>query len=810
MHNMRKLFTLSLIVFISVLLLPETYAQKRFMVGDDYSHDPVNPESFNQKLFQEVLLYRLNSYLDSLSLEGFEGHDFFDNAARQHAEMMAQSGNANLEERGALKTVRDRLIAAGGTGIGSEVVARINARIANEYITYDELANQCLFRWMSSGRYSQYLLSQKFFFAGTYVKFDEQGRRAFISLYMGNYASLLQANHLFTELTMQPTTKSFGLKPYEDRYCQRALRRMPNYVDLQSGLSINESGEIIFKHNNLRAIRRFIKDNKDGLAVDIIQKNQFSDCSNPNIVDYTNNNLGVMTKRIWAKRIYKRNIAEGEGRRNRVTKLEVVLGHFPENLRKEDVELNLIIIKNKIVCANVPPSYVDASIYDYAQKVGILPDTIVPQGVPEYIPTATSTELKFRIPFEQGKFDYKKEDMIPVLEALNEPSFIIDKIFIAAYSSLEGTERENAVLQKRRAQSIVKAFEENQNSSIIDSIITAPNWEGLREDVKGTIYDHILELSYEEAVRYVNANVKKLERFLQFHRYADVTVWVTYDIEGDKEQAYVVDQFNKAIEAENLSYALSIQKYIFKQVIKGKYNSHAVSNMRIPQGKAYVGLNMNKIWLTQFVFMDPLNEDYFEQIAELHKLDDSNPFVEFNEILCNVQLNDLTNDRFVNVLQKRVDRMYNTNLNEKTVDLLNIELQYQIMDIYKDSLGYDHPKVISSLEKIKEILSFNEITWQNSLKLSGIFINNGDYEYAIRLLEPWINKEFVHIDLVRSYITVCSKVQYKVHSNNYYNALVKLKDHDKDEFCNLFKGDKLSIQTFINNRVKQLHCEVCK
>ena len=105
--------------------------------------------------------------------------------------------------------------------------------------------------------------------------------------------------------------------------------------------------------------------------------------------------------------MYKRNIAQGEGKRNKVTKFEVVLGELPLEFKPEDVELNLMIIKEKSVCANIPQSYVDKKIYDFVPKIGLLPDTLLPAGVPEYAPTATSTELKFRIPFEQGKFTYK-------------------------------------------------------------------------------------------------------------------------------------------------------------------------------------------------------------------------------------------------------------------------------------------------------------------------------------------------------------------------------------------------------------------
>jgi hypothetical protein len=114
------------------------------------------------------------------------------------------------------------------------------------------------------------------------------------------------------------------------------------------------------------------------------------------------------------------------------------------------------------------------------------------------------------------------------------------------------------------------------------------------------------------------------------------------------------------------------------------------------------------------------------------------------------------------------------------------------------------------MTKIKEIIKFNELTWQNSLKLASVFINHADYEYAVKLLEPWIYDENIPFVLLSTYVTVCSKVDYKVHSNNYVYALERVKKMDQDFFCKLFNGDKLSVQTFVNTRVKQMYCDACK
>lgn len=805
---MKKFFTISAVMMLALSL--NLQAQKTFMEGDVRSTDPINPAAFNDKLFQDVLIYKINTYMDSLGLEGYEAHDFFVKPAREHAIIMSEYEDASLEGKGAYSSVRDRLFAVGGTGIGAEVVGRITIRVSNEYISYESLADQVFDRW-KTGKYSKDLFAQKYFFAGASGKLDKSGKKVFVSMYLGNYASFGPSAGSEGELTVPITTKKYGLKTYDERICKKTTRKMPDIVDLQKGLSINDNGEIVFKYNDLKKFRRFIKASKDGLAVDIIQKDQFNKCKSQNIANYSNVNIGYMTKRVYAKKIYKNNIASGEGKRNKVTKLEVVLGELPLQFKPEDVEINLMIIKEKSVCHNISQTWVDKKIYDYVPKIGLMPDTLLPAGVPEYAATATSTELNFRIPFEQGKFSYKPEDMIPVLAALNEPDFIINQIFIEAYSSLEGSIAENAVLQKKRANSIVKALEENQNASIVDSIVTAANLKDLQADCKGTIFDPVCEMDLAAAVVYVNANAKDMEFFLSNHRYANVTVWITYDIDGEKEQRYVVDQFNKAVEAGKINYALSIQKYILKRVVEGRYSDKVVTDMRIPQGKEYVGLNMNKIWLTQFVNLDALDEDYLTKIDDLNKLDAANIYVDFNDVLCEVLLTDLENERTQQGLQTRIDKMYNTSIRVDLVDLLNIELQYQVMDIFKDSLGYEHPVVVKSLAKIKEIIRFDELTWENSLKLASVFINHADYEYAVRLLEPWIFDENIPFVLLSTYVTVCSKVDYKVHSNNFLYALERVKKVDQDFFCKLFNSsDKLSVQTFVNTRVKQMYCDACK
>ena len=233
------------------------------------------------------------------------------------------------------------------------------------------------------------------------------------------------------------------------------------------------------------------------------------------MVDYTQVNRGIMTKPMWAKKIYKKNIAPAEGKRQRVTRLRVDLGEMPEGLNPEDVELNLLVIQNKTVCHNIPPSFKIDAGYEYSQKIDLLPDTIVPAGVPAYKPEATKNVFTFRIPFERNKYDYKMEDIQPVINTLNEPDFIINKVHVAAYSSLEGNVKTNEKLQKQRAESIVNTLKSNQSESLVDSVTTAANWDDFRKDVIGTDYEDMAGMTMEQAFRIsgIKAWLRKWSQF---------------------------------------------------------------------------------------------------------------------------------------------------------------------------------------------------------------------------------------------------------------------------------------------------------
>ena len=73
---MKRLFILLSSALLLTCLTSNVFAQEKFMEDGVYSTDKVNPSNFKDKLFEKVLINKVNEYLDSLGLEGFEQNEF--------------------------------------------------------------------------------------------------------------------------------------------------------------------------------------------------------------------------------------------------------------------------------------------------------------------------------------------------------------------------------------------------------------------------------------------------------------------------------------------------------------------------------------------------------------------------------------------------------------------------------------------------------------------------------------------------------------------------------------------------------------
>ncbi|MBN2681248.1 MAG: hypothetical protein JXR58_01960 [Bacteroidales bacterium] len=807
-----KIFSLRKVLSFSILFLILFNVSAQISDSSKYKAEyfqSIDPLDFQTERFSEVLLLEINKYRKSQGVDTLETLQCLQHAAEDQALYNATFQKTDvIQPQGKKKDTGTRVVYYGGSKNAVELVDKANLKMGSEFLNYQKAAEEIVFKLKTNPKKEALLVKADAVFVGIGGSVDADGKKLFFSIVLGDYSSLNEGANRRNELDIPFSPKRFGLFPYDEKACKKCLA-YKGLTEFQKGL-YTKDGKVYFKTSNYKDLSKFMRNSKDGIGVDFVQKEQYP-CIGDNIIDQNLVNKGVMIKPIWSSKFEKKNLVQGKKERKKM--LEVCIGKIPKaflNLDPSEYEMNLVFIQDKYVCKNISPAYVEMAGLEYNNQLQLLADTVTPAHETPYSPSATSSNLSFRIPFEKAKSNYKPEDMFPFIKALKEPDFRIDELNIFAYSSIEGTDEVNESLQKRRAESIQNALKSRQKGDIISNISTDQNWTDFQSDVAGTEFSNLANGTVEEAQQKIREQKleKKLEPILKNHRYARIDMKVTYEIEGDKEQAYVVKMFNDAVKSYDYDKALKIQKYLFKKVVEKKYTKEAVSDMDIPEQQATAGLLMNKLWLEQFVNEDDINDDCCTRIDNLNQLDGANQYILFNNLLCNFIYSKLKEDE-IPVIQGAINSLYEGGLDKGTVDLLNLEFQFTIIDAL-DTTETEHPLVTESLARVKEIVNLEESNWQNSLKLAYIFISNGDYNFAARLLTPFINEKYVFEEVLFTYIALCTNLPERLNTASFVNAVDRALKMNPDRFCKLIKDGKLTFQVFGNTKVKEKYCNQCK
>jgi hypothetical protein len=767
------------------------------------SKDEIIPNKFYEKILEDIIFDQINYYLGDRNFEIKKKDSLLIKVAKSQAVYMAENNTVTIIRNSKNnKTTADRLKALGGSGFGKELVTKNNIRSGKIPYTYSKVANDIVFRWFTSSKTIKLFETTQYNTIGIGVKLGKKKTKVYVSLILGNFKSFNNGIKYISNLPIPYSEKTYGLDVRDDKICKK-VDKSQNIIDLQDGLSC-EDNIIYFETNDLKSLKKLIDYKKDGLAVDILQKEQFN-CNTPNIINYSNLNQGVLTKRIFSKKLFKNNIIDKDEYPNG---FKTQLAILPDNI-SDNIELNLVVIKDKKVCKILPKSFLIYPKGIYNKDISLVADTVTINTKFIYKPKADSIELSMRIPFENNKYTYKSKDIEKFINLLNEPKFIIYKLKITAYSSIEGSEKENRILQKKRAESIEKALENRQTNVINTEIKTSFNWNDFKKDIKHTKYNKLENMNMTEAQEYIRKNNlnKELEYILKNHRYAQIDMSIFYDISGDNEQIYVLKKINDAIIDKDNIMALSIEKYIMKQILNDRYNVQILDKINIPNDYMFAGLNMNKFWLQYHKNKITLDE-LILKVDSLYLLSPENEYIAFNHCLLRVENIPLRSLNNASLLQSQIDKLYYTSLSKNIIDNINIKMQLKQLD-YVDSIPNNKRIKKQYLDKLKQVINLNEETIENTLKLAEIFVENNDYPFAIDLLEYKITQPDVPKELLLSYVSLCSKYEDRMHTKRFNYAMGRIYNISPELFCKLFNGDYFSFKVLENNFIKQRYCKYC-
>jgi len=767
----------------------------------------IDEKHFDEALLNAVIVDVINNERQKNGLSNFDTNTVLSKASADYASYLASIDDSKPGLGAKKQSPEYRLKLYGGAANNfTEICFKTTLKKGKELQSYSDLANDIVFKWFNS-KPAEDLKSPQYLLIGLASKTEVTNKKVYISLMLGSY-STLNAGHAAVKTSGIPiSVKNPGLKPYDSKLCKNC-EKFKNIDTLQRALSVDGSNIIL--ETQLKFIKRIIKNPNDGIAIDIVSKSQYP-CNGENIVDKSLPSKGFLTKKLTQAKLMKLNQCTGKEAK---TKFKAIVGQMPVGI--SEYELNLVVFQDNIFCKNIRPSYTELNQTSTKSRLKILGDTISFYNDFDYKPVPDTTFLTFKIPFELGKSDYNSEDIKPLIEALKEPDFIITGLKITAFSSIEGREEKNDQLRLERAQNIVKAFKQMQKGKPIDAeVVSSDSWKQFFLDVKGTEWDSLRKKSPDDVREIILKNKleSKMENILTRERFAKVEMKVIYDLGSiQKEQGFVLKKFHQALDSSDIVKALNIQKFIIKKVRRGIYSKYIIPQMQIPlDSSRFAGMQMNKLWLDYIVNNKAIDSVFYFEVCRLSKLDTKNEYIIYNKLFCEIKLFDLTDEAYVSVMQQKVDALRTSKLRKSDVDPLTLELQIKIIESIGNTLKVtDEQKMIQeTLNRIKSIFDLRTGDWKRALSLAVLFMQMGDFEYPITLLEPFVVESDADERVLFTYLSACTHSDYKPNTKQFELALQKAFQKNKTRTCNLFKNGQMSFQLLENPNVKIMVCEQC-
>ncbi|MDF2436723.1 MAG: hypothetical protein K0Q95_1099 [Bacteroidota bacterium] len=765
--------------------------------------EPEEKKTIETAEAEKMILEELNKIRTAAGLDIFETNEILSRASSIQAEDMAKNGKASLENSsGKYKTTAKRVVAVGGTKNAEETVLSVSALKGKAAASPKDIADAVIAKWKIGKKELVIIKNGSYVFASPSVKLDATGKKAFISVVYGGFNIVNDGAKKKKELKMPYTAKNKKIKPADVRACKNC-EKFKDYDGLQKGLYVKDN-KVYLKYANLKNFSKLIKKPADGLAIDFVQKAQYS---NPSYNIYDNNLLskGVLQKTVTKDKIYSKNLVKPEKKGKKVSKLDVQLATIPKGLAGE-YEMNLLVIQDGKLCKTIRKSYIEQGDQESSSPLNML---LMPEDAaytkPPFEPKSESTLLNFSIPFEKNKSDYKEADLVPFLNALQEPDFFIEGMYITAYSSIEGDASSNATLQKKRAESIIKALSKMQKSGVVTNVKTSDSWSLFQMEAEDGKYDYLTKMTKEKAIQEINSKglAPELEPILAKERFAQIVMDVTYDIAGAKEEKFSVSKFNQAVKKGDIKQAYKIQYYIGKQIQNQKYTAEAQVNMSIPAEAKYSGLLNNQIVNNYMINNNVVDDEDYVAMKKLATVDPANNYIKFNNLFCAVKLDSTIGDKKAqDDMQAKIEGLYKSEIPKKYVDALNTEWQFRIIEVY-DTLESGQQVVETCINRIKSFYNFKDGSWQNALKLSYIFARFKDYKFAAKILEPFVKEGKPDEKLLFAYASFCAQEPELINSRMFVTGLKKAEQVNHDRYCKLFGQPFLTFQILDNPLVKQ-------
>lgn len=786
---------------ISILLLNQASASNY-----NYSFDSIPDQlSVNHFVLNNCILNIINNHRRALDLDTLRFKEELASAGEDFSKFLKKNEVASFKKSITTKRINKYLQKYNGSNKVEHLILKARFSTGDYDFTYREISQNLVQDILT--KHASIIENHELKYIGIGFKKIKDKRKLVGVIFLGSYKSIntgLQARLIykypsFSRPFANLYRTNYFLKEYNKGECSKCAK-FNFYQDLLDNIYI-ENNRAYLDYHDKRNFYRLFRNPKDGIAIDIIFKSQYP-CNESNILNHDFVNKGLLFRPIYKNGLIRRNKIKTKRDNNlklKLPKLYYVQDFVGSRTLKDPYEINLLIIQNKHVCKVISPQHdflkLDEDFY-------LVPDTFLIQEIIEKKTFAYSNQYNFTIPFKKGKHTYSSGDIKPFVKALNRYNHNLKSIEINAYSSIEGNTEHNKELQTKRAESIISILQKNKKGTYDTKINTEENWAQFYQDIQETDYSLLKDKPKDEILNYVNSsNNPDLELILKNHRYAKVNMHVEYQFETEyEEEEFFVNRYKKYLGENNIDAAKYYQTYILKNIIKNEFSDDCISKIEIPEERAYSGLLLNQFWITTYSLKPANKVNTHTQLHKLYMLDSLNVTIKYNYSISYIYTKENIDDFNKPYIENQIQSLKKSYLPDTLIKKLELEYKLKYIDLVLRKHNNNDESTIQRL------LSEITITESNSILFARVFLKRGQYEIAMKMLEPFANTSNLNNGFWITYLSTFNLNNKNTNNSKFVNVLTIYKQLFPDKFSSLIGNEFFSIQIFENPDVKKLFC----
>ncbi len=587
--------------------------------------------------------------------------------------------------------------------------------------------------------------------------------------------------------------------------CKTVIDQKPKEVLF--GIQINDKGEVFFTMNDKAWFDKIIKSNSYGISVDLISKDRYA-CGRTIPVN-RKIPLGNSLPGVYRNELLSRNVDLPEGG------IYTKIGDLPHYLKGKEVEGNLIILNESYICYYSNFVNIDRSAWELLE-MGLFTDSLISgigNSTKKQGKNSTYSRIhQFEIPFEKASSRLDPAFLTTYLDSLRVSDARITKVGIRAYSSVEGSEKFNKELMKRRAASAVSGLKKYQPAMKNISVVSAENWIDFFKDIQDTRFSHFTGKSKPRIKEELNetAQLPEMEGILSNHRKVMVTLYTQ-----SKSRYYSMHdtslstELSRAIEMKDVPKAQELQKEIALRIADNKLPISFMSKIEVPKSKLYAPL-LNDREVYRYLLQGSNEQQALENFLEIRKMEPDNGKLNYNISSLRFFMWQHGDTTDVSSLPEEINKLANQGISPNLIQRMKIN--YFILKGEDQMSAFKYDAKDSSLQEIRKLYASTDMSDEDVFSMAKYYAHYSQMAWAKEIIQPRVTKLDVSEDLVFYYLNLLFYDPSIYSSDTFRNAMLAASNLNPKRFCDYFKpNDKggAGMQLLEYPQIRGMYCVEC-